>query len=60
MPNSVAFERSGRIGVIVIHNPPVNAISAEVTGGLVDALARFEAASDLDALVLCCAGRAGL
>ena len=57
MSNFVAFERSGRIGVIVIDNPPVNAISPEVTGGLVDALAQFEAARDLDALVLCCAGR---
>ena len=57
MSNFVAFERSGRIGVIVIDNPPVNAISPAVTRGLVDALAQFEAASDLDALVLCCAGR---
>ncbi|MBC7732670.1 MAG: enoyl-CoA hydratase/isomerase family protein [Bacteriovorax sp.] len=57
MSHPVAFERSGRIGVIVIDNPPVNAISAGVTQGLIDALAQFEAASELDALVLCCAGR---
>ena len=56
MSHFVAFERSGRIGVIVIDNPPVNAISPAVTRGLIDALAQFEAASDLDALVLCCAG----
>ena len=53
----VAFEREGRIGLIVINNPPVNALSAAVTTGLVEALERFEAANDLDALVLYSAGR---
>jgi 3-hydroxyacyl-CoA dehydrogenase len=57
MPDPVSFQREGRIGLIAIDNPPVNAISPAVTQGLIDALARFEAASDLDALVLYCAGR---
>lgn len=57
MTTPVSFERVDRIGLIRIDHPPVNAISAEVTAGLTDALARFEAAADLDALVLYCAGR---
>jgi len=57
MGNPVQFEVQGRIGLILIDNPPVNAISAAVTAGLAQALAQFEAAADLDALVLACAGR---
>ncbi len=57
MPDPVSFQREGRIGLIVIDNPPVNAISPAVTQGLIDALARFEAATDVDALVLYCVGR---
>lgn len=57
MNQTIVFQREGRIGLIVIDNPPVNAISAPVTAGLSTALTEFERASDLDALVLCCAGR---
>lgn len=57
MTSPVTFEREGRIGLIRIDNPPVNAISASVTAGLAEALGRCEAADDLDALVLYCAGR---
>lgn len=57
MTPPVGFQREGRIGLILINNPPVNAMSASVTTGLAEALDRFEAAGDLDALVLYCAGR---
>jgi 3-hydroxyacyl-CoA dehydrogenase len=57
MTSPVTFEREGRIGLILIDNPPVNAISGPFIAGLGDALSRFEAAEDLDALVLYCAGR---
>ncbi|MCX7252016.1 MAG: 3-hydroxyacyl-CoA dehydrogenase NAD-binding domain-containing protein [Burkholderiales bacterium] len=53
----VTFGREGRIGLILIDNPPVNAISGAVIAGLTEALNRFEAADDLDVLVLYCAGR---
>jgi 3-hydroxyacyl-CoA dehydrogenase len=57
MSSLVHFEREGRIGLIKIDNPPVNAISSAVTSGLADALKCFEMSDDLDALVLYCAGR---
>lgn len=57
MTSPIVFEREGRIGLILINNPPVNAMSMPVTVGLAEALDRFEAASDLEALVLYCAGR---
>lgn len=53
----ITFDREGRIGLILINNPPVNAMSEPVVTGLTAALDRFEAAGDLDALVLYCAGR---
>ena len=53
----VRFEREGRIGLILIDNPPVNAISGPFIAGLADALNQFERADELKALVLYCAGR---
>ncbi|RBI86652.1 enoyl-CoA hydratase [Rhodosalinus halophilus] len=49
--------REGTLGVLRIDNPPVNAISPEVTRDLDAALDVFEAAGDLEALVIECAGR---
>ena len=57
MTGPIQFKQQGRIGLITIDNPPVNAISPAVGAGLAQALAQFEAAQDLDALVLHCAGR---
>jgi 3-hydroxyacyl-CoA dehydrogenase len=57
MTSPVTFEREGRMGLILIDNPPVNAISGPFIAGLGEALSRFEAAEELDALVLYCAGR---
>lgn len=57
MNSPIRFEREGRIGLIEINNPPVNALSIPVVEGLAVALAQFEAAGDLDALVLYGTGR---
>src|SRR5258708_36540218 len=48
--------KSGR-GVIVIDQPPVNAISADVVAHLGHALDAWEARTDLAALVIACDGR---
>jgi 3-hydroxyacyl-CoA dehydrogenase len=53
----VSLERHGRIGVLRISNPPVNALSAAVIGGIADAVSAFEAAASLAALLLHCDGR---
>ena len=57
MNTPITFKREGRIGLILIDNPPVNAISGPFIAGLAQALDSFEMANDLDALVLYCAGR---
>lgn len=54
--NPVSFSREGRIGLLCIDHPPVNAIAAHLVQALDAALGDFERA-DLDALVLLCAGR---
>jgi len=51
------FTRQNRIGVVCIDHPPVNATSPEVVEALSRALDEFEAATDLDALVIHGAGR---
>ena len=53
----VTLQTRGRIGVLVIDNPPVNAISLAVVQGLIAGLDAFERDSSLQALVLHCAGR---
>jgi 3-hydroxyacyl-CoA dehydrogenase len=57
MTTPITFTREGRIGLILIDNPPVNAISGPFIDGLAEALERIEATDDLDAVVLYCAGR---
>ncbi|MFO1330745.1 MAG: 3-hydroxyacyl-CoA dehydrogenase NAD-binding domain-containing protein [Rubrivivax sp.] len=53
----VTYHREGRIGLLTIDNPPVNAISPAVTQALGTALAQFEADAEAQALVVHCAGR---
>jgi len=57
MTNPVTFERRGRIGLLRIDNPPVNALSPEVVAGVVQGFAAFEADGSLDALLVHCDGR---
>jgi 3-hydroxyacyl-CoA dehydrogenase len=54
---AVTLHSRGRIGLAVIDNPPVNALSHSVRAGLAEAMAQFEADAGLDALVLLCAGK---
>lgn len=53
----VDYERHGRIGVIVIGNPPVNALGAAVRAGLLEALDHGSADASTNFLVLVGAGR---
>ncbi len=51
------FSHDGRIGLIEIDNPPVNALSVPLVQALIAALNDFEAVAGLEALVLYGAGR---
>ncbi len=53
----VRLEREGDIGVIVVDNPPVNALSPGVPDGIIAALTEAEADPSIRALVLIGAGR---
>ncbi|MBK6851220.1 MAG: enoyl-CoA hydratase/isomerase family protein [Burkholderiales bacterium] len=53
----VTFTRQGLIGLLCIDNPPVNALSPATVAALIEGFAAFEAAADLQALVIHCAGR---
>jgi len=56
MTPAVTLARQGRIGLLRIDNPPVNALSPAVVAALGDAVAAFEADTGLDALLIHCAG----
>ncbi|SPP98126.1 3-hydroxyacyl-CoA dehydrogenase NAD-binding domain-containing protein [Bradyrhizobium vignae] len=55
--NIVRYENGNGIGLVLISNPPVNALSAEVVAGLRKAVDIFEADTSAKALVLHCEGR---
>jgi 3-hydroxyacyl-CoA dehydrogenase len=57
VPELVQFRSRGRVGVIIVDNPPVNALKNEVRAGLVAALARAREDNSIEAVVLTCAGR---
>jgi len=57
MASLVQFSREGTVGVLCIDNPPVNALSPETIAALSAAFAEFEAAPELVALAVYCAGR---
>jgi 3-hydroxyacyl-CoA dehydrogenase len=52
----VHIEREGGVGLIVIDNPPVNAASAAVRAGVIDAIAAVQADDTLRAAVILGAG----
>ncbi|MBN8899083.1 MAG: enoyl-CoA hydratase/isomerase family protein, partial [Rhodospirillales bacterium] len=56
-PKPVRLERAGDIGLILIDNPPVNALSEPVCAGLLDALAGLGNDPSLRAAVIACEGR---
>lgn len=57
MTTTVQLSRTGDIALLLIDNPPVNAISSAVVAGLLEALDRFEQDCEARALVIACAGR---
>ena len=56
-PARVRIEPRGDVALILINNPPVNALSAEVRAGLAEAIAAVAADPKLRAAVLACEGR---
>ncbi len=53
----ITIAREGKIAVITVDNPPVNALSQAVRQGLLDAVAALDDDPDVSAVVLVCAGR---
>jgi len=54
---SVSLDRQGRVAVVTVNNPPVNALSQHVRQGLRDAISQAAGDSGAAAIVIACAGR---
>ncbi|MBI3635141.1 MAG: enoyl-CoA hydratase/isomerase family protein [Candidatus Rokubacteria bacterium] len=54
---SVDFDRRGRVAVLTVNNPPVNALSQHVRQGLRDGIRQAAADANVAAVVIVCAGR---
>ena len=54
---TVSIERQGRVAVVTVDNPPVNALNQPLRQALWDAVAELDADAAVDAVVLICAGR---
>ncbi|MBI2424297.1 MAG: enoyl-CoA hydratase/isomerase family protein [Candidatus Hydrogenedentes bacterium] len=57
MSEIATYRREGRIGVIALNNPPVNALSLALRKGIIACLAEGAADAGAEALVLICEGR---
>ena len=57
LTKSVDFELRGRVAVITVNNPPVNALSQHVRQGLRDVVTQAVADSGVTSIVITCAGR---
>ncbi|MCC2601488.1 3-hydroxyacyl-CoA dehydrogenase NAD-binding domain-containing protein [Sphingopyxis yananensis] len=55
-PNSVRLEKHGNVAVVIVNNPPVNALSWHVRQGLEDQFAAALADDSVEAIVLRCDG----
>ncbi len=53
----ITIAREGKIAVVTVDNPPVNALSQAVRQGLCEAVAALDADPGVAAVVLTCAGR---
>src|SRR5689334_16008777 len=53
----VDLDRKGRVAVLTVNNPPVNALSQGVRQGLHDGLKQAMADAQAQAIVIACAGR---
>jgi 3-hydroxyacyl-CoA dehydrogenase len=56
-PKHVSFSNQGNIGIICIDYAPVNALSQSVRQGIVAGLEKFEADSQIKAVIISCAKR---
>src|SRR5919198_1915054 len=54
---SLDFDRRGRVAVLTVNNPPVNALSQHVRQGLRDGVKQAIADDGVAAVVIVCAGR---
>ena len=57
MTAAVHYGCEGRVAVLRVDNPPVNALSQSVRQGIADGLARAASDDAVDAVVLACEGR---
>ena len=57
MHSPVSLKRDGDVAVILIDNPPVNALSQAVRAGIASCLAEAAGEAGVKAIVLACAGR---
>jgi 3-hydroxyacyl-CoA dehydrogenase len=55
-PNSVTLEKDGNVAVVIVNNPPVNALSWHVREGLANHFATALADDSVEAIVLRCDG----
>ncbi|MDY6947108.1 MAG: 3-hydroxyacyl-CoA dehydrogenase NAD-binding domain-containing protein [Pseudomonadota bacterium] len=54
--NVVRIERDGELALVIVHNPPVNTITATVRKGLRQALQEIEGSKDVRGVLLICEG----
>ncbi len=57
MPNPISTRHHGDVLIVESNNPPVNALSAPVRQGLVDAIQQAEADEKVKAVVIACEGQ---
>jgi 3-hydroxyacyl-CoA dehydrogenase len=57
MTDAVLRSTQGRIGILTVNNPPVNALAAAVRSGIKDGVEAFGADPNIDAIVLIGGGR---
>src|SRR5258708_8222801 len=57
MNEVVKLERHDVVAIVTINNPPVNALSAAVRGGILECMKGAIADPEIKAIVLTCAGR---
>ncbi len=60
MSSPVSLSARGRIGVITVNSPPVNALSHAVRAGLLAAIQQGNEDSSMEALLLICEGRTSI
>ncbi len=57
MNEVVKLERQDVVGIVTVNNPPVNALSAAVRGGIFECMKSAIADPEIKAIVLTCGGR---